>query len=48
MPIEVYKEFFHFLRPLITKIYNGSLLTGKFPDKLSIAKVKCLFKAGSR
>ena len=48
MPIEVYKEYFHLLGPLITKICNGSLLTGKFPDKLSIAKVKCLFKAGSR
>ena len=48
MPTEVYKEYFHLLGPSITKICNGSLLTGKFPDKLSIVKVKCLFKAGSR
>ena len=48
MPIEVYKEYFHLLGTLITKICNDDLLTGKFPDKLSIAEAKCLFKAGSR
>ena len=48
IPIEVYKEYFHFLGPVITKICNSSLILGIFPSKLAIAKVKCLFKAGNR
>ena len=45
MPIEVHKVYFHLPGPLMTKTCNGSLLTGKLPDIISIAKVKYIFKA---
>ena len=48
MPIKVYEYYFNLPDPMITKICNGSLLNGNFLDNLSIAKMKCLFKAGSK
>ena len=48
IPIQIYREYFSFIGPVVTKICNSSILLGEFPKELQIAKVKCIFKAGDK
>ena len=42
IPTAIYKEYLYgHLGAIITKICNDSWKFGSFPEKLSIAKVKC-------
>ena len=46
--IAFYKEYYGHLGAHITKICNDSLTLGIIPVKLSVARVKFLFKSGNK
>ena len=46
--VNVIKEIFDIIKPILQHIFNLSILEGKFPDELKIAKVTPVFKAGDK
>ena len=47
LPMFIYKDYLSQLATVTTRLCNLSMLNGKFPDCLSVAKVKCIFKGGN-
>ena len=48
IPIKLLKIAAHIIVPHLVSIINTSFLTGTFPDRLKLAKVIPIFKAGSK
>ena len=48
VPICVYKYLSPIISPILCNLVNKSVLTGKFPDSLKIAKIIPLYKGGDR
>ena len=46
--VNVLKEVFDIIKPILRHIFNWSILEGKFPDQLKIAKVTPVFKTGDK
>lgn len=46
VPMWIFKDYYDVLSDVLTCICNLSLATGKFPSKLSLAKVTCIHKSG--
>lgn len=48
VPIYIFKALSEILSPIISELFNESLLCGSFPDCLKIARVIPLFKSGDQ
>ena len=48
IPISIFKHRFDIIGSFVTEINNRYLISGKFPNSLKIAKIKCILKKGSR
>ena len=48
IPISVFKHNVDIIGLVVTEICNRSFTSGKFPNSLKMAKIKCIFKIGSR
>ena len=46
LPAFIFRENSHIFSNILCRLCNLSMQTGKFPEKLKLAKVTCLFKAG--
>ena len=48
IPMKVIKNIIHQIVSPLTHIFNCSFITGIFPDKLKISKVRPIFKQGAK
>ena len=48
IPIIVFKKISHIISPMLSELFNESIDTGIFPDKLKIGRVVPLFKEGDK